>query len=89
MFSLEQMAENINALEGGNVYPISLVRRQDQKWAIVAEVANTHILVIQGTSVESPKAEFFGYLSLSDSQTLKVLQVIAIGDNLQLLLKSD
>ena len=64
-------------------------RRQDQKWAIVSEVANTHILVIQGTSLEEPNAEYFGYLSLSDSQTLKVLQVIAIGDNLQLLLKSD
>ena len=55
----------------------------------MAEIATTHVLVIQGTSVENPEAEFFALYSTSDNTILKVTQVQSQDDgSLMLLLKS-
>ena len=59
-------------------YPTSLIQRSGAEWAIVVEVASSHILLIEGTSLTSRATSLFTFFETSNTESLKVVQAFAI-----------
>ena len=79
---------NLSMDNDSSALPVALVDRDNQKWSIVTEINTTHVLVIQGSSVETSEAEYFAsYSSTSDEGPLKVSQVLSIDGQLEMLVK--
>lgn len=68
---------------------MSLLQVETEKWAVVAEVDESQVLVIQGTSVDNPNTEYYTVYSNDKKHSLRVAQAIAVGDGVQMLLQQD
>ena len=56
------MSSEIDDLTSEFAYPVSLVKRNNDKWSIVSKVTDYSVLIINGDSVAQNNAEYLGIL---------------------------
>ena len=62
LFNLQEMSSEIDDLTSKFAYPVSLVKRNNDKWSIVSKVTDYSVLIINGDSVAQNNVEYLGIL---------------------------